>query len=385
MSASFTGVSVVSGTGELCASTESLADTNADYGYHVLVVQDYTAAKRATPTGQSINSRHFIIGDHEWYIRCFPNGDKPSCADFISLYLCRLVDDDDDDGEDEDETVEAKFSFSFIDQVEKQKPVYIRGTNTYSFSRSETSQGTDKFTRKDVLEQSRNIKCDGFTIRCDVIVSNTEVAATLSHDICQHFNNLLQTKVGADVMFDVSGETFAAHRCVLAARSTVFMAQLFGPMKEGTTTSSVIQIKDMDATVFSALLSFIYTDSIPEMEKDDMEEDEAQDVEEEDEMRLEWLQDLFAAADRYDLQRLKFICEKHLSEEVRVSSVGCTLALAERHHCHGLKEACLRFIQAQSLSCLQTIMETNGWAYLTRTNPSVLNEVITKLASNQRK
>ncbi|XP_020184817.1 BTB/POZ and MATH domain-containing protein 2-like [Aegilops tauschii subsp. strangulata] len=204
MSASFTGVSVVSGTGELCPCAELLADTNADYGYHLLVVQDYTATKRATPTGQSINS-------HE-------------------------------DDDDEDETVEAKFSFSFIDQVEKHKPVYIRGTKTYRFSRSETSQGTDKFTRKDVLEQSRNMKCDGFTIRCDVLVCNTEVAAILSHDICQHFNNLLQTKVGADVMFDVSGEMFAAHRCVLAARSTVFMAQLFGPMKEGTSMSSVIQI-----------------------------------------------------------------------------------------------------------------------------------------------
>ncbi|XP_044392248.1 BTB/POZ and MATH domain-containing protein 2-like [Triticum aestivum] len=385
MSASFTGVSVVSGTGELCPCAELLTDTNADYGYHLLAVQDYTATKRATPTGQSINSRPFIVGDHEWYIRYFPNGDKPSCADFISLYLCRLIDDDDDDSDDEDETVEAKFSFSFIDQIEKHKPVYIPGTKTYSFSRSETSQGNDKFTRKDVLEQSRNMKCGGFNIRCDVIVCNTEVAATLPHDICQHFNNLLQTKVGADVMFDVSGETFAAHRCVLAARSTVFMAQLFGPMKEGTTTSSVIQIKDMDATIFSTLLSFIYTDSFREMEKDDMEEDEAQAVEEEDEMRLQWLQDLFAAADRYDLRRFKFICEKHWSEEVHVSSVGSTLALAEQHHCHGLKEACLRFIQAQSLSCLQRIMETNGWKYLIMTNPSVLNELITKLASNQRK
>ncbi|VAI20865.1 unnamed protein product [Triticum turgidum subsp. durum] len=130
-------------------------------------------------------------------------------------------------------------------------------------------------------------------------------------------------------------------------------------------------------------LDQVFSDA--EMEKDDMEEDEAQDVEEEDAMRLEWLQDLFAAADRYDLEQLKFICEKHLSEEVRVSSVGSTLALTERHHCHGLKEACLRFIQAQSLSCLQRIMETNGWEYLNRTNPSVLNELITKLASNQSK
>jgi speckle-type POZ protein len=32
----------------------------------------------------------------------------------------------------------------------------------------------------------------------------------------------------------VDGETFIAHRCILAARSAVFMAELFGPMKEET-------------------------------------------------------------------------------------------------------------------------------------------------------
>ncbi|KAE8769168.1 TD and POZ domain-containing protein 2 [Hordeum vulgare] len=381
MSASFAGVSVVSHGGELCPCAELSADTSADYGYHLLVVQDYTCTKKFTPTGQSIISRPFIVGDHEWCIQFFPNGDKPSCADFISLYLRRLIDDDDD----EDEFVEAKFSFSFIDQVEKQKPVYIGGSKTYKFSRSDTTWGSDRFTRKYALEQSRNMKYDGFTIRCDLIVCNTEVAATITHDIGQHLNNLLQTKVGADVTFEVNGKTFAAHRCVLAARSRVFMAQLFGPMKEGTaTTSSVIQIQDMEARVFSAMLSFIYTDSFPEMEKDDMQEDEAQAVEEEDEMRLQWLQELFAAADRYDLQRLKFMCVKHLSENIQVSSVGSNLALAEQHHCRGLKEACFRFIQAQSLSCLQRILATDGWEYLITTYPSVLNELITKLALNQR-
>ncbi|KAF7087420.1 hypothetical protein CFC21_090610 [Triticum aestivum] len=186
------------------------------------------------------------------------------------------------------------------------------------------------------------------------------------------------------------------------------MAQLFGPMKE---TSSVIQIKDMDAKVFGALLRFIYTDSFPEMLYDnDMEVDEMsgvvkQEQEEEaaedktpavvkqeqekeaveDEMRLQWLQDLLVAADRYDVQRLKFICEKQLSEHISVASVMSTLALAEQHHCQGLKEACFKFIQVQSPSCLQAVMDTNGWDYVFTTYPTVFKELVAKLASNQRK
>uniref|UniRef100_A0A8R7UD73 BTB domain-containing protein n=1 Tax=Triticum urartu TaxID=4572 RepID=A0A8R7UD73_TRIUA len=145
------------------------------------------------------------------------------------------------------------------------------------------------------------------------------------------------------------------------------MAQLFGPMKDAS--NSVIQIKDMEPKVFTALLSFIYTDSFPDMYEDN----------------IKWLQGLFVAADRYDLQRLKFICVKQLSQRIGVSSVASTLALAEQHHCRGLKEACLKFIQVQSPPCLQTLMTSNGWGHIVTTYPSVLNELIAMLASNQRK
>ncbi|XP_037462482.1 BTB/POZ and MATH domain-containing protein 2-like [Triticum dicoccoides] len=276
------------------------------------------------------------------------------------------------------------------------------------------------------LERSANLRGDCFTIRCDImVVRDTKGGGgeALLPDIHRHFGDLFQTNVGADVTFEVGGETIAAHRCVLAARSNVFRAQLFDPMKEGSTatTSSVIRIEDMEASIFRALLSFVYTDSFPAMHEDSMEEDkmshvvehgqgeeaaedkmpeaaeqgqgeeavedETQEVVEqgqgeeavEDETRVQWLQDLFVAADRYDLQWLKFICEKQLSELIGVSSVTSTLAMAERHHCRGLKEACIKFILVQSPSCLQTIMATDGWEHIIATYPSVLNELIAEV------
>jgi speckle-type POZ protein len=256
-----------------------------------------------------------------------------TCADFISLYLLRDVDD-----ADVEEAVEVKFQFSFVDQVEYEKLMHIRPTETSSFPSKDPFGGSSKFVRRDTL------KGDCFTIRCDILVCNTHDADGTLTKLHEHFDYLLQNKVGADVTFEVSGETFAAHRCVLAARSKVFMSQLFGPMIEGT-TSSVIQIKDMEARVFAALLRFIYTDSFPEMDKDNnMEEEEGQKVEGQDDDVM-WLEDLLVAADRYDLQRLKFLCEMQLSEHINVSSVTPTLALAEQHHCHRLKEACFKFIQ----------------------------------------
>lgn len=51
-------------------------------------------------------------------------------------------------------------------------------------------------------------------------------------DMGKQFGQLLESKKGTDVNFEVDGEIFAAHKLVLAARSPVFRAQLFGPMKE---------------------------------------------------------------------------------------------------------------------------------------------------------
>ncbi|KAF7077141.1 hypothetical protein CFC21_081725 [Triticum aestivum] len=396
---SFTGVSVADGNNQSICET-SAVDASGDSGYHLFMVKAYSRIKDLLSMGECVASGSFTIGGHDWLIEYYPNGDNPHCAGFISLFLTLLDTDVDVDG-DVEEAVEAKFSFSLIDQVEKQMPMYVRGTcETRSFSGSAPTWGNGRFVRTDTLERSADLRSDCFTIRCDVVVCNTKDddaggTEALPSDIHQHFSALLQNKVGADVTFQVGSETFAAHRCVLAARSTVFMAQLFGPMKEGTaSSSSVIHIKDMEAKVFKALLSFVYTDSFPEMYEEIMEEnamsaaaeEQGQEVEEvEDETGLQWLLDLLVAADRYDLQRLKFICEKQLSQRIGVSSVASVLALAEQHHCHGLKVACLKFIQAQSPSCLQTVMATDGWDHVYTTYPSLVNGFIAKLIKSNQK
>ncbi|CAM0942625.1 unnamed protein product [Alopecurus aequalis] len=378
---SFAGLSVVN-SGQICTTLD--VGANTDSGYHLLVVKDYAQTVQEIPNGDEIISDCFTVGGYQWYIIYYPNGHDPSCADYISLGLYCLQD---------QPPVKVKYQFSFVDQVEYQKPMHIRATETCRFSDENLYHGCDKFIKRDALERSTHLNYDCFIIRCDIMICknpNTQHVTATMCEIGHHLDNLLQNKVGADVTFQVSGEMFAAHRCVLAARSTVFMAQLFGPMQEGT-TSSVIQIKDLEPKLFKALLSFIYTDSFPKMDKDyNKEEDEAEVVEEGQEGATEyimWLHDLFVAADRYDLQRLKLLCEENLSEHIGVSSVASTLALAEQHYCHELKEACLNFIQIQSPKCLDKIMATDGWKQITTTYPSVLNELIVKhakLASNQK-
>jgi speckle-type POZ protein len=166
-----------------------------------------------------------------------------------------------------------------------------------------------------------------------------------------------------DVTFQVAREMIAAHRCVLAARSQVFMAELFGPMKEKSI--SYILIDDMDATVFRAMLHFIYTDTMADIDK----EDDA----------LVITQHLLVAADRYGIERLKLICEEKLCDYyINTSTVATTLALAEQHGCKGLKEACFDFLKMPSN--LKVAMANDGFDHLMSSCPSVVKELLAKVA-----
>ncbi|WVZ50333.1 hypothetical protein U9M48_001593 [Paspalum notatum var. saurae] len=179
----------------------------------------------------------------------------------------------------------------------------------------------------------------------------------------RHLGDLLDSKVGGDVTFEVGGELFMAHRYVLAVRSSVFMAELFGSsMKEKL--SNRVRIDDMEARVFKILLRFIYMDSLPE----DIDADEKTVV----------AQHLLVAADRYNLQRLKLVCEDMLGTSVDVRTAATTLVLAEQHACQWLKDACFGFLRSPGK--LKAVMATEGFQHLKNSCPALLEELLAMVA-----
>ncbi|XBJ27630.1 hypothetical protein VPH35_004865 [Triticum aestivum] len=372
---SFAGVSVVA-DGKLlqpsAASAMSYSGTASGRGCHLLVVEGYSRVKDL-PTGEKIMGRSFRAGGYQWALMLCPHGclgDGSSMCVYLAL------------GQQVAQPVKVHLQFSFMDGFDKQEPACIRAIKTCDFSNTYKVRGEHHFMKGKDLEQSGHLKEDCLIIRCDFIIaeaadappfvkvppSNTPTIPKWS--MCQHLNHLFATKVGADVMFKVGDKEFAAHRCVLAARSVVFMAELFGPMMEGTTTG-VIQIQDMEPNVFHALLRFIYTDSMPERMK----------VGGEERTEVTGLRHLLAAADRYDLQRLKLMCEERLCGLIDVSLAVAILGVAAQHHCCGLKEACLEFLKVQSATDLRGVMATSDWEHVAATDLSVVNELIARLAS----
>ncbi|CAN6318443.1 unnamed protein product [Urochloa humidicola] len=352
------------------AGSSSAIVAGATSGYHVLRIEGYSRIKSTVPNGKHIQSRPFCSAGHNWAVDYYPNGGDRDAGDYISLFLV-LKDDITDE-------VTVQFVFSFADQVEKQTPSYIhaRAVSRFAVANGWIRWGRPKFIRREHLERSDHLRDDCFTVRCDMVVIGKPQAkdtAASPHivvpppDWPQHFRDLLLSEQGTDVRFHVGDETFAAHRCVLAARSPVFKAELFSAMKEGTATDGSIKIDGIEPQVFKTLLQFIYTESLPEKEEG------------KDAPGASMEQHLLEAADRYGMERLKLICEDRLCRHVDVSTVETTLALAEQHRCQGLKEVCFQILASPEV--LDAVIATDGFQHLAKSCPSALVELMSKLTT----
>jgi speckle-type POZ protein len=330
-----------------CSTTTTTTTIFSLRDHHHLKINGYSG---------SLNSRRpffksssFNVGGRNWRIHYRPKGSNGD-SNFISFYLGldNIV----------DETVMAYFTLSLLDQYKNLVPDYCRTTTMMNNFSKVRFFGFNEFIKREILERSEYLKDDSFTIRIQIhVVKETPSILVPPPDIQQHFASLFLSMECADVEFRVGGETFVAHRLVLAARSPVFNAELYSPMKEGVVTNT-IQIDDMEALVFKVLLNFIYTDSLPEMEQED---------------ESAMTQHLLVAADKYCMQRLKLICEARLHNHINAGSVAIILALADKHNCSGLKEACFNFLNS-STSPLR-VMKDQECDYLAQSCPIVMKEL----------
>ncbi|KAM3297481.1 hypothetical protein ACQJBY_039392 [Aegilops geniculata] len=397
----FAGVSLIA-DGRLCASTESVFDSGADSGYHLLVVEGYSRTKEATPNRECIQSRPFIVGGRRWKVEYHPNGFGRDDQEFISVSLVHE--------ETITKLVEAQFAFSFIDQPELRVSKLIRQKQPSSFHEHCCNADAQprRFVTREAFERSSHLKNDSFVVRCDVIVKDDEedyyqeeeherarpFIKLPPSDLPSHFSDLLLSKESADITFQVRGKKLAAHRCVLAARSTVFKKQLFGSMDKGAAAPSVVKIDGIEANVFAGLLTFIYTDGMPDFDDGMPDIDDGMSDFDDDGMPIwfgnsdkgqkhaTWLLQLLEAAERYDLQKLKLVCEEKLANLICKRKLAGIIVVAERRRCRWLKEACLEFIKTHT--SLHRAFTADGLEQIIRTcSPYVLKELIFTFASRE--
>ncbi|CAL5005185.1 unnamed protein product [Urochloa decumbens] len=306
--------------------------------------------------GQSV-SESFYVGGHRWRIKCYPRGDRiEHNGEYVSIFL-RLVS--------KSENVKAFFDVFLLHK--DGTPSLLRAKRLlHVFCLSSMSRGWSQFEKRSKLEST--FLTNGLVrFMCGVIVvpDNPMPTPVPPSDIGVHLGRLLDCGDGSDVSFTVNGEMFPAHRAVLAARSPVFKAELFGSMADATMPS--ITVQDIEPAAFKVMLRFMYTDSFP---ADNELGDSPTDM----------LQHLLAAADRFALDRLKLICSLKLSEHVSVDTVGSILVCAETYNCPELKNKCLDFFAVEKN--FKEAAFTDGFVFLLQKFPSLAAELRKRVVSS---
>ncbi|KAJ4818291.1 BTB/POZ and MATH domain-containing protein 2 [Rhynchospora pubera] len=341
--------------------TASTRITRTCTGSHLIKFVGYSFDK-GTGVGECISSDTFTLGGYDWSIEYYPDG-KKYYEGYLTFDLkLRST----------ATNVRVKITLTLLSQTGGTP--FIRSSSTAVILNCNQSWECQYFVERHKFEASEYLKDDSFTIQCTVTVmecSNLKKTNCKARpfpvqpsNLHQHLISLLERGDGTDVSFKVSGVTFDAHRCVLAARSPVFMAELFGPMKGKVNDS--IEIKEMEPSIFKSMLHFIYSDSLPELEEVNGDKDAS----------IALAQHLLVAADRYGLERLKQLCEMKLYEFIDANNLAITLTLAEQHNCAELKATCLEFIKPSEV--LAAVVRSEGFEHMIKTCPAILVELRSK-------
>ena len=86
----------------------------------------------------------------------------------------------------------------------------------------------------------------------------------------------------------------------------------------------------------------------------------------------EMYSDLFAAADKYDVQPLREICIQHMAEKISVDNAVDILSLAGRYDVENIKFQAEKFITNNMAS----VMKTDSWASLLGIYSKIAKETI---------
>jgi len=312
--------------------------------------------------GEVIKSSTFSAGGNDklkWCLRVNPKGLDDESKEYLSLYLLLVSC--------QKNEVRAKFKFSILNS-KREETKAMESQRAYRFIQGK-DWGFKKFIRRDFLLDEANglLPDDRLTLYCEVSV----VAESINHSgqsSTSHFKipdcrlsddlgNLFESGKFSDVILSCNGSEFNAHKSILASRSPVFGAMFEHEMEERK--QNRVEIIDMDKDVLSEMLKFIYTGRSANLDK--------------------MADDLLAAADKYDLERLKMMCEESLSANLSNDTAADILILADMHSAQQLKNHAIEFINSHATD----VMETAGWKQMITRQPHLIAEAFRALATQQ--
>jgi len=325
----------------------------------VWMISDFSS--RSEKNGEVLDSEDFIIkGPDEkitkWCAQIYPKGDESDNTEYISVYLQKKT---------IDVEVVALYTLYYLN-ANKTKHRLDEFPVSKWVAKREDSWGWPKaIPRKDL---PRYLHHDDLTIFFEItIIGETKKSIEfLNHEerclaltnsyhqqqLANDYKMLFLSKDSSDVIIRCDDKVFDCHKIILASRSPVFKTMLESNMREKNTGE--IEIKNMDHEVLEDLLKYIYSGVAPNIDAHSKE--------------------LFAAADLYQLKKLKELCELKLSSIFDISNCIDLLILGDLYNAQKLKAAALEFV-SKNLNK----MKASEWKQSFIAHPALMAEVVERM------
>ena len=307
------------------------------------IVFDWTIENFLSQRGcdQLLKSKIFASKSAKWYLKLGTYKLRQD-VEYVSLWVAR-VDLNDKSG------IVACFKLSIGESCSQESCAYNFKKPSSSYTPSDPVEicvyGFEKHTLwSDIKQYLAN---GSLTVKCvlNILHNGSEdsyhrdsesLPATVSkHTLKDDFSSLLQDEQFCDVTLVAGKKRIRVHKLILSARSPVFASMFQHEMME--TTTNVVTIADIRPEILEAMLKFIYTDDCTVLI-----------------ISSEIARELFSAADKYQLEQLKTLCENELSKTLSIATVAETLVYADMHNAQHLKQSCIRLIVSKRLEVIQS-------------------------------
>jgi len=307
--------------------------------------------------GEKIKSSSFMVGKKKWQVHLYPCGDKEDNKN-VTCYLHYL--------EEGEESVRARWKASFITSAGREVRPPLELQFVFGAVKSRGWRGiiqkTGSFLGAEdilIIESEVEIYADWVTSDISLPNSETQGPVPIMSDQCEWQNDmetLLGSKMFSDVSFIVDGETLAAHKNILCARSPVFKSMFTCGMKESS--AEAVNINDVELAIMKEMLRFLYCGKVDET------------------ILMERTFELLCIADKYDISGLREKCAHVLQQKMTRSNAPSILSAADLYHAPALKAHALNAI---SKNFMQVIV-TDSWKEFCVSSPHLVAEVTDALA-----
>ncbi len=277
--------------------------------------------------------------------------DDDETRDYFGLFLHFEPDKDIENGNDK-VTVKYNFEIANVD-IEQTKSRKGKTITEYFSYKGDHNCGYSKFVRKQLIVKNPQVLIGGIlSITCHLkILCNQSQPMLLPQFICPPnltcSEQIRLNKGEADVNIICAAKLpnnnkkaktdstsndpaviIKVHKLVLTSRSKVFAAMFKHDMIEKQTNT--ITISDFSADTMENFVSFLYDDNCSLLKSGNAS--------------VEKIWDLLKAADKYDIQSMKMMCEQSLSKKIRSANVSYMLQMSEELDAKNLRSYIIRYM-----------------------------------------